>query len=388
MRAFSPGGSSLFPNDEIININVMNDVASIGGLGNFSNVDLEKVLAGKKASVSASVSGNTEGLSGSCSPKDFETLMQLVYLSFTAPRMDNDAFTSFKNRLQASLANQEANPMTALQDTLQKALYMGHPRTIRMKADMVDKIDYARIMEMYKDRFKDASDFTFIFVGNIKPEKMEPLIATYLGALPSVNRKETFRDNHIDMRQGDYKNIFNKKLETPKATVLVINNGQCAYTLKNQIMMSMLSQILNIMYTESVREKEGGTYGVSAFGSLTKYPKEKAVLQIYFDTDPAKRAKMTDIILNELNQFANEGPSTENLNKVKEFMLKKYKENAKENSYWVNMLDEYFWEGTDMNTGYADIVNSITAKDLQEFTKALLEQNNRIEVSMTSEETK
>ena len=252
--------------------------------------------------------GNTEGLSGSCSPKDFETLMQLVYLSFTAPRMDNDAFTSFKNRLQASLANQEANPMTALQDTLQKALYMGHPRTIRMKADMVDKIDYARIMEMYKDRFKDASDFTFIFVGNIKPEETEPLIATYLGALPSVNRKETFRDNHIDMRQGDYKNIFNKKLETPKATVLVINNGQCAYTLKNQIMMSMLSQILNIMYTESVREKEGGTYGVSAFGSLTKYPKEKAVLQIYFDTDPAKRAKMTDIILNELNQFANEGP--------------------------------------------------------------------------------
>jgi zinc protease len=243
-------------------------------------------------------------------------------------------------------------------------------------------------MEMYKDRFKDASDFTFIFVGNIKPEEVEPLIATYLGALPSVNRKETFRDNHIDMRQGDYKNIFSKKLETPKASVLVINNGKCAYTLKNQIMMSMLSQILNIMYTESVREKEGGTYGVSAFGSLTKYPKEKAVLQIYFDTDPAKRAKMTDIILNELNQFVDQGPSAENLNKVKEFMLKKYKENAKENSYWVNILGEYFWEGTDMNTGYTNTVNSITAKDLQEFTKALLEQNNRVEVSMTSEETK
>ena len=265
---------------------------------------------------------------------------------------------------------------------------MGHPLPFRLKARTVEKNYYARILGMFQDRFKGGSGFTFIFVGNIKPEETEPLIATYLGALPSVNRKETFRDNHIDMRQGDYKNIFNKKLETPKATVLVINNGQCAYTLKNQIMMSMLSQILNIMYTESVREKEGGTYGVSAFGSLTKYPKEKAVLQIYFDTDPAKRAKMTDIILNELNQFANEGPSTENLNKVKEFMLKKYKENAKENSYWVNMLDEYFWEGTDMNTGYADIVNSITAKDLQEFTKALLEQNNRIEVSMTSEETK
>lgn len=386
MRAFSPGGSSLFPNEEVININVLNEVAGIGGLGNFSNVDLEKVLAGKKASVSASVGGNTEGLSGNCSPKDFETLMQLVYLSFTAPRMDKDAFASYKNRLHASLENQEANPMVALQDTLQKALYMGHPRTIRMKADMVDKIDYAKVMEMYKDRFKDASDFTFIFVGNIKPEEVEPLIATYLGALPSINRQENFRDNHVDMRQGDYKNVFNKQLETPKATVLVINNGKCAYTLKNQVMMSMLSQILNIMYTESVREKEGGTYGVSAFGSLSKYPKEEAVLQIYFDTDPAKRAKMTEIILNELNQFANEGPSADNLNKVKEFMLKKHKENAKENGYWTNVLDEYFWEKTDMDTGYEDTVNSITAQDLQAFTKALLEQNNRVEVSMTSEE--
>lgn len=388
MRAFSPGGSSLFPDDEIINISVLNAVAGIGGLGNFSNVDLEKVLAGKKASVSASVSGNTEGLSGSCSPKDFETMMQLVYLSFTAPRVDNDAFMSYKNRLKASLANQEANPMVAMQDTLKKALYMSHPRAISLKADMVDKIDYAKIMDMYKDRFKDAGDFTFIFVGNINQEEVKPMIETYLGSLPSINRKETFRDNKMDMRQGEYKNVFSKQLETPKATVLIVNNGKCDFTLKNQIMMSMLSQILDIVYTESVREKEGGTYGVGTYGSISKYPKEDAYLQIYFDTDPAKRAKMTDIVLNELNKFTQEGPSAENLNKVKEFMLKKHKENVKENGYWVNMLDDYFWDKTDMNTGYDEIVNSITAKDLQEFTKALLDQNNRVEVSMTSEETK
>ena len=388
MKGTSLGGSSQFPDKEILNISQINSVAMVGGIGNFSKVDLSKALAGKRASVGAGVSATTETVSGSCSPKDFETMMQLTYLTFTAPRKDNEAFESYKNRMKAELQNADANPMTAFSDTVSYALYGNHPRSFSMKENMVDKIDYDRVMEMYKDRFKDASDFTFIFVGNIKPEEVEPLIATYLGALPSVNRKETFRDNHIDMRQGDYKNIFNKKLETPKATVLVINNGQCAYTLKNQIMMSMLSQILNIMYTESVREKEGGTYGVSAFGSLTKYPKEKAVLQIYFDTDPAKRAKMTDIILNELNQFVDQGPSAENLNKVKEFMLKKYKENAKENSYWVNILGEYFWEGTDMNTGYTNTVNSITAKDLQEFTKALLEQNNRVEVSMTSEETK
>ena len=388
MKGTSLGGSSQFADKEILNISQINGVALVGGIGNFNKVDLGKALAGKRASVGAGVSATTETVSGSCSPKDFETMMQLTYLTFTAPRKDNEAFESYKNRLKAELQNADANPMTAFSDTISYALYGNHPRSFSMKEEDVDKIDYDRVLEMYKDRFKDASDFTFIFVGNIKPEEVEPLIATYLGALPSVNRKETFRDNHIDMRQGDYKNIFSKKLETPKASVLVINNGKCAYTLKNQIMMSMLSQILNIMYTESVREKEGGTYGVSAFGSLTKYPKEKAVLQIYFDTDPAKRAKMTDIILNELNQFVDQGPSAENLNKVKEFMLKKYKENAKENSYWVNILGEYFWEGTDMNTGYTNTVNSITAKDLQEFTKALLEQNNRVEVSMTSEETK
>lgn len=388
IRAFSPGGSSLFPDEEIVNINVMNSVAGLGGLGNFSNVDLEKVLAGKKASINASIGGTTEGLSGSCSPKDLETMMQLAYLSFTAPRMDEDAFTSYKTRLKASLANQEVNPMSALQDTLTQALYMGHPRAIRLKADMVDRIDYAKIMDMYRDRFKDASDFTFIFVGNIDAEAIKPLIETYIASLPSINRQETFKDNRMDMRKGEYKNIFSKQLETPKATVLVINNGTCAYTLKNQVMMSMLSQILNIMYTESVREKEGGTYGVSAYGSLSKYPKEEAVLQIYFDTDPAKREKMTDIILSELEQFATEGPSAENLAKVKEFMLKKHAENAKENSYWVNMLDEYFWEDIDLNTGYEDVVNNITAEDLEAFTKALLDQRNRIEVSMTSEETK
>lgn len=385
MRAFSPGGSSLFTDDEIINIKVMNSVVGIGGLGNFSQVDLEKVLAGKKASVSASVGEHTEKLSGSCSPKDFETLMQLTYLTFTAPRVDEDAFTSFKNRMKASLANQEANPMTALQDSLQKALFMGHPRIFRLKSDMVERIDYTKIMKMYNDRFKDASDFTFIFVGNIDMNEVKPLVETYLGGLPANHRVETFRDNHIYMRQGEYKNVFNKQLETPKATVLIINNGKCEYTPKNVVLMSMVSQILDIVYTETVREKEGGTYGVSAWGSLDKYPKEQAILQIYFDTDPAKRAKMVDVVLSELNRLATEGPSDENLNKVKEFMQKKHKENLKENAYWVGALDEYFWNHTDQNTGYEELVNSVTASDVQAFVKALLDQHNQVEVSMTSE---
>ena len=388
MRAFSPGGSSLFPNDEIININVMNDVASIGGLGNFSNVDLEKVLAGKKASVSASVGGNTEGLSGSCSPKDFETLMQLVYLSFTAPRMDNDAFTSFKNRLQASLANQEANPMTALQDTLQKALYMGHPRTIRMKADMVDKIDYTKVMEMYKDRFKDASDFTFILVGNVDVEAVKPLIESYLGSLPSINRKETFKDNHIEMRKGIYKNEFIRQQETPKVNNFISYSGTCAYTLRNDILMSMTDQLLNLIYTEKVREDEGGTYGVYPMGQLVKYPTERAVLQIFFNTAPDKQDKLMKIIYAEAETFAKNGPDEASLNKVKEYMLKKHNENLKENGYWLNSIDEYLYTGINPIKDYEQIVNEITAKDVQKFANELLKQKNQITVSMISPEKK
>lgn len=384
LKAFSPGGSSLFPDNEVINIQNLNAVSNLGGLGNFSNVDLEKVLAGKKASVSASVFDNTEGLSGYCSPKDFETLMQLVYLNFTAPRMDQDAFTSYTNRVKAALANQAANPMAALQDTIQQALYNGHPRALTMKAELVDRIDYDKIMEMRKDRFQDASDFTFVLVGNLQPEKMIPLIETYLGSLPATHRTETFRDTKMDIREGEYRNIFQRPLETPKATVVLLQTGDCPYTLKNKVLMSMLKQVLDIVYTETVREQEGGTYGVAVMSSLGKYPKEEGVLQIFFDTDPAKRDRMVEIIREGLNKLATEGPEAVTLNKVKEFMLKKQGENVKENGYWVGALNEYLWNHTDIHTGYEDLVKGITGDDLKNFLQALLQQNNLIEVCMTS----
>ena len=181
MKGVSLGGSSLFPDSEIININGL-DAVGVGGLGNFSAVDLEKVLAGKKASVSYGIGDKTEAVNGSCSPKDFETMMQLTYLTFTAPRRDNDAFASYKNRNKAALQNMEMNPQVAFSDSVQAGIYMKHPRKVRIKADMIDKMDYDKILSMYNDRFKDASDFTFIFVGNADVEQMKPLIEEYLAA--------------------------------------------------------------------------------------------------------------------------------------------------------------------------------------------------------------
>lgn len=383
MKGTSLGGKSIFPDKDALNFAVMDNVIAVGGLGNFSQVDLTKVLAGKKVSVNAGLGATTENVFGTCSPKDFETMMQLTYLTFTAPRKDAEAFESFKNRMKAQLESAQANPLSSINDSLQKAMYNNHPRVVMMKPEMVDQIDYDRILEMYNDRFKDASDFTFYFVGNIDLETAKPLIAEYLGALPAINRKETFKDTKMNIRKGVYKNEYTKEQQTPTATIVFLYSGKAPYTLKNDILLSFATQVLDMVYTEEVREKEGGTYGVNCFGDLQKYPKEQLLLQIVFQTDPAKKDKLAGIVVDELKKLAAEGPSDVHLQKVKEYMLKKYADNQKENGYWMNNLNDYFYYGMDMTEGYTDIVNSITAKDIQKFVSDLLKQGNEIEVTMT-----
>lgn len=383
MKGTSLGGKSIFPDKDALNFAVMDNVIAVGGLGNFSQVDLTKVLAGKKVSVNAGLGATTENVFGTCSPKDFETMMQLTYLTFTAPRKDAEAFESFKNRMKAQLESAQANPLSSINDSLQKAMYNNHPRVVMMKPEMVDQIDYDRILEMYNDRFKDASDFTFYFVGNIDLETAKPLIAEYLGALPAINRKETFKDTKMSIRKGVYKNEYAKEQQTPTATIVFLYSGKAPYTLKNDILLSFATQVLDMVYTEEVREKEGGTYGVNCFGDLQKYPREQLLLQIVFQTDPAKKDKLAGIVVDELKKLAAEGPSDVHLQKVKEYMLKKYADNQKENGYWMNNLNDYFYYGMDMTEGYTDIVNSITAKDIQKFVSDLLKQGNEIEVTMT-----
>ena len=383
MKGTSLGGKSIFPDKDALNFAVMDNVIAVGGLGNFGQVDLTKVLAGKKVSVNAGLGATTENVFGTCSPKDFETMMQLTYLTFTAPRKDAEAFESFKNRMKAQLESAQANPLSSINDSLQKAMYNNHPRVVMMKPEMVDQIDYDRILEMYNDRFKDASDFTFYFVGNIDLETAKPLIAEYLGALPAINRKETFKDTKMSIRKGVYKNEYAKEQQTPTATIVFLYSGKAPYTLKNDILLSFATQVLDMVYTEEVREKEGGTYGVNCFGDLQKYPKEQLLLQIVFQTDPAKKDKLAGIVVDELKKLAAEGPLDVHLQKVKEYMLKKYADNQKENGYWMNNLNDYFYYGMDMTEGYTDIVNSITAKDIQKFVSDLLKQGNEIEVTMT-----
>ena len=386
MRAVSKGGQALYDESEAINLSQVTDVIDNNGIGNFSTTDLQKVLAGKKANVTPYIDMYREGVVGNSTPKDFETLMQLTYLQFTAPRLDEQAFATYKSKLKAILENQEQDPSTAMSDTITNMLYGNNPRTLRMKTDDVDKIDDARILEIYKERFANAADFSFIFTGAIDEAVAIPLIEKYIGGLPAGGKKEKYVDAKLDIQKGQIKNVFEKQMATPSATVYLVYTGKVKYNLKNNIMMSLTKQILDIIYTEEIREKEGGTYGVGTSGSITRIPKETFRLLVMFQTAPELREKLTGIAVDLLNKYAEEGPRQKDLDKVREYMLKKYAENQKENSYWANMLHNEIALGYDGYTDYEKTLNSITTDDLKKFAKSLLKQGNKIEVSMVGVE--
>ena len=383
MSGFSLGGTSLFDAKDKLNYSSMNGVVDAGGAGNFSNVELTKLLAGKKVSVTASVGSTQESVSGSCSPKDFETMMQLTYLYITQPRKDDEAFASFKTRLKAQLESAEANPLSAFSDTASYELQGHNERYINLKAAMVDQIDYDRILELYRQAFADCGDFKFILVGNADIDSIAPYIETYLGALPAKNAKQQYnKANLMTLAKGAKEKIFAKEQQTPMATTAIILNGNCPYNLKNDILMSFLDQALDMVYTEEIREKEGGTYGVSTYGSLAS-EQNLAVLQISYQTDPAKFEHLNGLINAQLEKMAQQGPSAEQMQKIKEYMLKKHADNQKENGYWMRNIKETLYTGQDMTKDYEAIVNGVTAQDVAKFAADLLKQGNKLTVVMT-----
>jgi zinc protease len=385
-KAMSPGGASLLDNKDATNARVLNNVISEGGLGAFSKTDLQKVLAGKRANVRAGVDNTNEAISGNCPPKDLETMLQLVYLNFTAPRMDEVAFQSFLARKRVELENMKAEPMMALSDSIVSTLYKNHPRALNLTLESLNSINYQRIMDIYKDRFKDAGDFVFLFVGNVDPATLKPLVEQYLASLPAAGRKETFRDIHMRIQRGQIKNYFDKEMKVQKTTVYTVYSGDLAYTLENLVKMSILDQILDIVYTETIREEEGGTYGVGVQGSVSPYPKGNFTLMAYFDTNAGMRDKLVAKIHEGLRKIAKDGPSEVDLNKVKEYMLKKHTENLRDNGYWLGVLNDHSFYGINRLTNYEKVVSGITVSDIRAFTHALLSQNNNAEVVMNGVE--
>lgn len=385
LRGYSYGGTSRYPHSDRVNLARLGSIVAIGGAGEFDAMQLDKKLAGSTASANVSSSTYLDQISASCSPKDLEDMFRLMYLKYTSPRMDTAAFTSYKTRLKGSLKDRDLNPMTALGDTLNKALYGNHPRMKPMTASDVDNIDYNRIMEIYKDRTADASDFTFFIIGNIDTLAIKPLVEQYIGGLPANGRMEKLFDHDVKTRKGKYSNNFTRKMETPTGTELIIYSGDIEPTLRNGILMNFLSQIMTIVYTTEVREKEGGTYGVGVNGRVEYLPKGEFTLNIEFSMAPERREELTAIIIRELERVAKEGPEAEQVDKIRSYMLKTFDEQVKENSAWLGWLTTYYFYGSDYYTEYKNIVSSITKEDIRKFLEYILAQGNMIEVSMIPE---
>jgi zinc protease len=390
--ATSPGGSSLFNDRDVATFRVLNDIATIGGVGNFSRVNLNKALAGKQARVGSSVGITTENLSGSGSPKDLETMMQLIYLYATAPRFDQEAFDSWKGRQKAQMENLAANPMVTFNDTLVARMYGNQPRAIPamlMPMADLDKIDYKKAIELYNDRFKDMSDFVFTFVGNIDEKTFIPLMEQYIGALPNLNRKEKFNEaNMIRPKTGEQKSHFNREMQTVKATVSTVYTGKLDYTPENILKFSFFRQILDLVYTEEIREKEGGTYGVMIQPSFERFPAGNYSLLIMFDTDPELVGKLLPIVYRELEKLSKEGPSQENFDKIKAFMLKDTEEKRRDNGAWLSAINEFAMYNMDNFTKREEMINKLKLSDIRDLTKQILNQKNNLEIVMKGVEAK
>ena len=353
-----------------------------GGLGSFSAVDLNKKLAGIQAGASASVGARTEGIDGNCVKKDLETMLQLVYLNFTSPRRDDDAFTSHIERTRNALKNQDLNPQTALQDSVISVVYNNDVRAKRLKAEDLDRINYDRLLEMYRERFANAADFEYYLVGDVNADSVAPLLAKYLGALPAKGKNEKYEIIGQRMHKGERECYFTKEQDTPNSLNIFFYHVPMKETLKNDILVDMLQQAMTMLYTETVREDEGGAYGVPVNAGIQDYPEEIANLQIVLPTAPEKREAMTAVVYDGIKKMMEEGPSEENLGKIKEYMLRSHQEDLKNNGYWMNSLVSKTRYDQDFVTGYEECVQSITIEDIKQVAQQIFGSGNKIVVGM------
>ena len=389
MSAYSFGGESLIATEDLPSAELATDAVSFMGLGEFSATDLQKALSGKTAYVSSSILTNTETFSGSSSVKDFETMLQLLYLHMTAPRRDEAAYQTLMNMIDNELINRANNPKAVFSDSIQLMSSDHSPRTILLNKESLQKVSLDKIMEVYKARFSNASDFTFFFVGNIdaKAPEAQRLICTYLGGQKTKkSQKEHIVDQGVRAPKGRVLNYFSRKMETTTASNRIqYTSYDFQYTLANEQNMKIIGRILRTRYLESIREREGGSYGVGVYSYLAAYPVPKAAVFMQFDTDPNKQVRLMQIIHEEIQTIIDNGPLASDVQKEKESMLKDFEENLEKNGYWEDVLDNYYKMGINYVAEYRAAVENITAESIQATLRKLVESGNMFEVVMLPE---
>lgn len=386
LKLFSLGGKNIYPDSEMPNLTYLMAGATIGGVAQYNDLTLEKMLAGKTATVTPFIDNDTRGMAGTSNVKDTKTLLELVYLYFTQPRKDPQAFKNLMEQQQEFLTNAHVNPMLAYNDTLHKVAYATN-RMASMNKEQLKRVNYNRIMHIYKELFANAANFKLILTGNININKLRPLLCQYIATLPSNNTKETIGTYEPKLVDGKKTYIFHKKQTTPTAITTIVIKGKMEYNNRNELLMDAIGQLLRIVYTEKVREDKGGTYSVQASGDLQHHPNDEALLRIAFQTDPQKYNDLIPIVYKELEKMATEGPSQQDLDKVKAYELKVYNQVLRMNNYWEYVLYTDLYNGIDVDTDFRYIVENMTCDDIRTTLRNLLNQNNCIEVTMTQPTT-
>ena len=383
--AFSKGGQSLVATEDLVSAALATDVISVSGIADMTMTDLQKALTGKNISLSPSINANTESIEGGTTVKDLESLLQLNYLYFTAPRRDEDAYAMLMSVLESQLANRDKNPKVAFSDSVSMMANNYSPRTVIFNQEALTRADLDKSLEIYKARFANPADFIFTFVGNVNPddEAFQQLVCTWIGGLKTSKKKEAVRDNGDRVPEGINKNYFSRRMETKTASNRIqYTSYDIPYTLANELNMEMIGRILSTRYLESIREREGGSYGVGCAGGLQVYPVAKAYLLMQFDTDPDKQVKLMNIIHEEVNTIVENGPLAKDLQKEKESMLKDFQEDLEKNSYWDSALYMYYMYNINYIADYKAAVENITAESVQNTLKKLVASGNMFEVVM------
>ncbi|HPR32301.1 MAG TPA: insulinase family protein [Prolixibacteraceae bacterium] len=382
LRAFSNGGTSLWDDAFVPSAQMVSDFVSSYGVGDFDAISLQKMLAGKKVSLSLSLDDLSEGFMGSSTPKDFETLMQLAWLFFEKPRFDRDAHDALMARYQALVENLEKDPRKIMQDSLMFITNNYHPRARSIGKQYLGEVRFDDIQKIYTDRFADAGDFTFFIVGNIDEPTVRQMAETYLGSLRDSERSETWVDRKIRRPEGLTERTIPIELTTPKANVNILYETDLAYGQKNKLALEVLDGILDLRYTETVREDEGGSYSVNVGTGFRKDPIEKASLRISFDCDPDRVDELKKIIYREIEKIVAEGPTPVDFEKTVLNKLKDRQQAREHNSFWMGALFSLYRYGinTASEENYETLLKEMTPGDVQQLAQSFFSRPDKMDI--------
>ena len=385
-RAFSPGGTSLAPDADFIPADSASSVISAGGLGKFSSLELGKVLTGKVAQVQPYIDELEEGLIGSGSRKDLETLFQLIYLTFTQPRADKDLFGVMTSQTKIMLANRVQQPEYQFIVTREGILSQNHFRTRPMTAELIDEMNLEKSLAFYKDRFADASDFTFVFVGSFDEASLRPFVEQYVASLPALRRKETWKNVGIDPPKGVIEKRVEKGIE-PKSRATIAFTGTFQYDQTQRVAIRALAMVLENRLREILREDLGGTYSVSASASYTKLPDPEYRLSIDFGCSPDRTDALLKAVYQEVERMKSEGPTEKQTADIREALLREFETNIKQNSYLLGQISGKYEYGEDPATLLLvpEFYKKLTPAGIQTAAKTYLDSKNYVQVTLFPE---